>query len=298
MCERSQLEKWARGPISRRRFGALAGAGIAAGALTACAGETLADEEAEEGGALATFDDSVTFAAPGGTMDAFIAYPAEGVHPGVVFWPDIAGLREAKRNMARRLAGKGYTVLVLNPYYRDVEGEQFADFASFVEADGFAKVKPWRDKLGADAIGGDAAAAVEWLDARGSVDTARGVGTQGYCMGGPFAIWSAAAVPDRIDAAASFHGGGLVRDIIEGSPHAMLDQVDAALLIAVAQDDDAEDPQAKRTFAEAAQNAGVDAKVTVYAGDHGWTVPDSPAYAAPAAEQAYVDLLQLYREHL
>ena len=231
-------------------------------------------------------------------MDAFFVHPAEGAHPGVLFWPDIAGPREAKRDMARRLASKGYSVLVLNPYYRDVQGEQFADFAAFVDNGGFQKVGPWREKLGADAIGRDATAGVAWLDGQEAVDRERGIGTQGYCMGGPFAIWSAAAVPERIRAAASFHGGGLVREGDPNSPHNMLDEVEAALLIAVAQDDDAKDPQAKLTFDQAAAEAGLSHTVTVYAGDHGWTVPDSPAYAAPAAEQAYIDLLELYRANL
>jgi carboxymethylenebutenolidase len=111
-------------------------------------------------------------------------------------------------------------------------------------------------------------------------------------------VWSAAAAPSRIKAAASFHGGGLVREDDPLSPHRTLDRADAAFLIAVAQDDDAEDPEAKTKFAEAAEAAGVEAQVTVYAGDHGWTVPDAPAYYAPAAEQAYVDLLTMYTDNL
>jgi len=297
MCDEAKLATWARAAISRRRFGVLAGTG----AVIACAPADVTNAEGSEtpeGNTLAIGERSVSFETADGTMDGFFVHPREGDHPGVIFWPDIAGLREAKRNMARRLAGKGYAVLVANPYYRDVEGEQFSDFASFIEAEGFQKVGPWRDKLTAETIGSDARAAAEWLDAQDAVDASRGLGTQGYCMGGPFAIWSAAALPDRIDAAASFHGGGLVRKDDPQSPHNMLDEVEAALLIAIAQDDDAEDPQAKTTFDTAAAEAGLEHKVTVYAGDHGWTVPDSPAYAAPAAEQAYVDLLDLYADNL
>lgn len=295
MCEEAKLKQWAKDTISRREFGVLTGAAT----LAACApaGQAGASEE-EAPDMLPLTEAGVEFETEDGTMDAFFAHPSEGAHPGIILWPDIAGLREAKRNMARRLAGKGYSVLVLNPYYRDVEGEQFADFAAFIEAEGFQKVGPWRSKFNADAIGADAVAAAGFLDAQEAVDTARGIGVQGYCMGGPLTVWSAAAVPSRVTAAASFHGGGLVREEDPLSPHRTLDRAEAAFLIAVAQDDDAQDPDAKTKFAEAAEAAGVEAQVTVYAGDHGWTVPDSPAYNAPAAEQAYVDLLTLYADHL
>ena len=293
MCDELQLQTWAKEALSRRQFGAVAGAGT----LAACAPTgTGANASASTAGGLT--ETSVTFDTADGTMDAFFVHPSRGKHPGVIFWPDIASIRESKRNMARRLAGEGYAVLVLNPYYRDVKGEQFEDFATFAAQGGFQKVGPWRGKLNADTIGSDAKAAVAWLDEQDVVDTSAGIGTQGYCMGGPFTIWSAAAVPDRISAAASFHGGGLVREDSEKSPHKMLDEVEAGLLIAVAKNDDAKDPQAKITFAEAAEEAGVAAKVDVYDGDHGWTVPDSPAYAEPAAEKAYADLLALYTTSL
>jgi carboxymethylenebutenolidase len=293
MCDEAKLQSWARDAVSRRQFGVLAGAA----AVAACAPTDAGGREAGTA-VLDVTENAVTFDTPDGTMDAFFVRPAQGAHTGIMFWPDIAGLREAKRNMARRLAGKGYSVLVLNPYYRDVAGEQFADFAAFIQGGGFQKVGPWRSKLDAEAIGRDAGAVVGWLDSQPSVDTARGIGTQGYCMGGPFTVWSAAAVPGRIKAAASFHGGGLVREGDPQSPHAMLDQAQAGFLIAIAQDDDAEAPEDKTVFAASAEAAGRPAKVQVYAGDHGWTVPDSPAYSAPAAEQAYVDMLELYRDNL
>ncbi|EAQ28236.1 putative hydrolase [Erythrobacter sp. NAP1] len=296
MCDEAKLKVWARDAINRRQFGVLAGAA----AVAACApGEEAGEGEVAEAPALDITERSVTFDTADGTMDAFFVHPASGAHPGVIFWPDIASLREAKRNMARRLAGQGYSVLVLNPYYRDVAGEQFADFAAFIEADGFQKVRPWRDKLDADAIQRDAGAAVVWLDGQDAVDSDRGIGTQGYCMGGPFTVWSSAAVPSRIKAAASFHGGGLVREEDDpNSPHNMLDQADATYLIAIARDDHEEAPDHKLLFAKAAGRAARPANVDVYDGDHGWTVPDSPAYAEAAAEQAYADLLKLYSENL
>ncbi|QFT76018.1 dienelactone hydrolase family protein [Erythrobacter sp. THAF29] len=292
MCDEAKLKYWARETISRRQFGALAGAA----AVAACAPPTSERSSVEDkgtGGSM--FSTVASIETPSGTMDGFLLYPeADKSYPGVILWPDIAGVRRSKLEIGMRLASEGYAVLVVNPYYRDVKGEQFADFASFIDSDGFQKVRPWREKLTAEAIQSDAKAIVQWLDAQERVDASRGIGTQGYCMGGPFAIWTAAAVPDRVRAAASFHGGGLVRADNPMSPHKVLSEVDARLLIAVAQDDDAEDPQAKEIFAEAAEAADVPATVTVYEGDHGWTVPDSPAYAEAAAERAYADLLELY----
>jgi len=288
MCEESKLAEWARATISRRQFGALTGAA----ALAACAsGEA---ESLAQNPLPGLKERGVNFATADGTLDGFFVQPESGNHPAVILWPDIASIREAKRNIARKLAQAGYAVLVVNPYYRDVTGEQFADFATFIADGGFQKVGPWRKKLDAAAIMRDATAIVDWLDRQEGVDQAHGIGTQGYCMGGPFTIWSAAAVPSRIKAAASFHGGGLVRPDNPMSPHKLLDKVDASLLIAVAQDDDAEAPADKTTFAEAAEAAKVGAVVTVYPGDHGWMVADSPAYDATAAARGEADLKALY----
>jgi len=297
MCDEAKLKKWASdlktASLNRRQFGAAAGAlAGSAAVLSACSEAGAIRSEGEP--MLALTESAVSFDTEDGTMDAFWVHPDEGAYPGVIFWPDIAGLRESKRNMARRLAGEGYSVLVLNPYYRDVAGEQFATFAGLIEAGGFGVVRPWRERLNADSIGRDASDAVQWLDAQSAVDAQRGIGTQGYCMGGPFTVWSAAAVPGRIKAAASFHGGGLVREDDPLSPHSVLDRTEATFLIAVAQDDDAAAPDDKVAFAEAAELAGRQAKVEVYAGDHGWTVPDSPSYSAPPAERAYADLLALH----
>ncbi len=288
MCEENKLAEWAKATISRRQFGALTGAA----ALAACAsGEA---ESVAQNPLPGLKERGVNFATTDGTLDGFFVQPESGNHPAVILWPDIASIREAKRNIARKLAQAGYAVLVVNPYYRDVTGEQFADFATFIADGGFQKVGPWRKKLDAAAIMRDATAIVDWLDRQEGVDQAHGIGTQGYCMGGPFTIWSAAAVPGRIKAAASFHGGGLVRPDNPMSPHKLLDKVDASLLIAVAQDDDAEAPADKTTFAEAAEAAKVGAVVTVYPGDHGWMVADSPAYDATAAARGEADLKALY----
>lgn len=283
MCDEQQLAKWAKRTLSRRAFGAggLAGAAAACTPMEMGAGDEVRTVASQR----------VSFATAAGTLDAEFFHPDTGNHPGVIFWPDIAGIRDAKRQMARRLAGEGYAVLLVNPYYRDVSGEQFADFATFAANEGFQKVRPWREKLDAAAIGSDAKAAASWLFEQSAVDTEARIGTQGYCMGGPFTVWSAAA-EDRIGAACSFHGGGLVRDG-ENSPHRML-EADTRYLIAIAQDDDAEAPDAKTALQSAAGEAGVTAEIEVYGGDHGWCVPDSPAYDRDAAERAWRRLLATY----
>ncbi len=295
MCEEAKLKEWARGELNRRQIGVLAGAA----AVTACAPEAVTNDAPDDAPEPQLIDErNVTFETPDGTMDAFFTYRVGASNAGIIFWPDIASLRETKRDMARRLAGEGFAVLVLNPYYRDVAGQQFEDFADFIENDGFARVSPWREKLDADSIGRDTVAAVEWLDAQSEMEPTLNFGTQGYCMGGPFAVWSAAAAPSRIKAAASFHGGGLVREDYEKSPHKLLDQTQAAYLFAIAQDDHEQSPGDQVSLSIAASTARRPAKTEVYAGDHGWTVPDSPAYNEEAAEQAYADLMTLYGEHI
>ncbi|WP_086738354.1 dienelactone hydrolase family protein [Erythrobacter colymbi] len=290
MCDESKLEEWAKAAISRRQFGALTGAA----ALAACAsGESNATTPLP-----GLKEQAVSFPTADGTLDGFLVQPAKGDHPAVILWPDIAGLREAKRNIARNLAAEGHAVLIVNPYYRDVAGEQFADFAAFIAGGGFQKVGPWRGKLNAEAITRDATSIVAWLDRQDGVDTARGIGTQGYCMGGPFTVWTAAAVPARVRAAASFHGGGLVRPDNPMSPHMLLGKTQASFLIAIAKNDDAQAPADKTVLRDAAEEAKRPAKVDVYAGDHGWMVPDSPAYNAPAAAQGEADLLALYKTAL
>lgn len=289
MCDEKQLKTWAN-ELSRRQFGAVAGAG----AIAACAptGTRVADAAASADGLTET---EVTFQSADGTMDGLFIHPTGVKRPGVIFWPDIAGIRESKRVMARRLAAEGFAVLVLNPYYRDVAGEQFANFKAFMDADGFQKVRPWRSKFDADTVATDAKAAVAWLDEQDAVETSKGIGAQGYCMTGSFAVWAATAVPDRIKGAASFHGGRLVQEDNPKSPHNLLGKASGSFLIAVAKNDDERAPDVKTKFGDAAQAAGRTATITVYEGNHGWTVPDSPAYDKEAADLAFGDLLKLYR---
>ncbi len=287
MCSDDNLAKM--GKVSRRRFAAIgAGAGLS-GAVASCApmGEVATASGVQER--------RVTFAAPGGTMDGVFLHPADGSYPGVILWPDIAGLRPAKIEMGRRLAGEGYAVFVANPYYRSVSGQQFADFEAWREAGGMQAGAEWRARNTPQAVMETARAVVQWLDAQEAVDNRRGIGNQGYCMTGGWTIMAAAAVPSRVKAAASFHGGGLTGEG-ERVPVNLFDDTadDARALIAIARDDDAEDPAAKQRLREAAEQAGLVAEIEVYAGDHGWTVLDSPAYDRAAAERAYSELLALY----
>lgn len=283
MCDEMQLAEMGREGVSRRQFAAL-------GAMSALAACAPIDSVRAQGGLT---ESDVSFAAPGGTMDAFFVHPAQGAHPAVIIWPDIAGLRDAFKVMARRLAGSGYSVLVVNPYYRDAPAPQFADFEDFREQGGFQKVGPWREKNSAEGVMDTAKAVVAWLDGQDAVDASRGIGNQGYCMGGPYTVWTAAAVPDRVKAAASFHGGGLVGDA-PTAPINLLGQTQASFLIAIARNDDAQAPTEKDLLAQAANAATRPAEIEVYDGDHGWTVPDSPVYAEAEAERAWARLLETY----
>ena len=285
MCEQDQFAP--TGSMDRRDFGKFGAIG-AAGAVAACAPVT-----AGEPSGLAK--DPVSFAADGGTMDGVFIHPVGTVSPGIILWPDIAGLRPAKVEMGMRLAEAGYAVLVANPYYRSVAGQQFEDFSDWRNNDGFARVRPWREANTPEAIMATARSVVAWLDSQDAVDSSRGIGNQGYCMTGSWTILSAAAVPNRVKAAGSFHGGGLTGDGPLTPINVLSDMsADAQALIAIAQNDDARDPSAKVELAAAAAEAAADVTVEVYNGDHGWTVLDSPVYNEPEAERAWAALLAIY----
>lgn len=285
MCDDFTLEaeqQAAASGLSRRTFG-LVGTAVT---LAACSG--AAAESVTAGLREAT----VSITTPDGTADAVFIHPAKGRHPAVVMWPDIAGIREANTGMARRLAAAGYAVLLVNQYYRTARAPVLANFAEWRTPAGQEKLKPSIAALSAAGTIRDAQAFVAWLDKQPAVNKKRGIGTTGYCMGGPFAVRTAAAVPGRVGAVGSFHGGGLVTDKPE-SPHALLAATKARYLIAVARNDDARAPADKNTFKAAAAAAGRPAEVEVYAADHGWTVPDSPIYDKGEAERAWTRLLAL-----
>lgn len=270
--------------LSRRDFTAMG----AAAALAGCAGGV---GSASGSGDLT--ERMVEITTKDGLADAFFVHPAKGKHPGIVMWPDIAGLREAKKVMARRLAAAGYAVLCVNQYYRGGPAPIMESFSEFRTPEGQAKVKPLRAALTSAAITRDAAAYVGFLDGDAAVDKARKIGSNGYCMGGPFTVRTAAAVPGRVGAAASLHGGGLVTTDLD-SPHRLLAATQASYLFAIARNDDAQDPSAKETLRQAATAAKRPAEIEVYAADHGWTVPDSPAYDPGEADRAWQRMLTLF----
>ncbi len=294
MCDQDHLAEMDRRPrgVSRRELGALG----AMAALAACG----VSEEVQAQGGLTERD--VSFDAPGGTLDGFFVHPATGKAPAVILWPDIAGLRDAKKVMARRLAGSGYAVFVPNPFYRSEPAPQFQDFEDFRDNGGFQKVGPWMAQNTHENVVETARAIVAWLDRQDAVDTAKGIGTQGYCMGGPFTVRTAFAAPERVKAAASFHGGGLVTNQQNPDdpnvPIKLLPQTQASYLFAIAQNDDARAPAEKDQLKAAAEAAGRPAEIEVYKGDHGWTVPDSPVYNQAEADRAWERLLALYERAL
>lgn len=273
--------------INRRQFAAL-GVGIA---LASCSKSAPAD------GGRRVSERTVSITMPGGVADAFFVHPAEGKHPGVVIWPDVAGLRDAFKIMARTLAAEGYAVLVVNQYYRGGPAPLLDSFSEWRTPEGQAKIAPLREQLTPAAITSDAAAFITFLDGEGAVDRKRGIGAAGYCMGGPFTVRTAAAVPGRVGAAASFHGGNLVTDEPD-SPHRLLVKTKASYFFAIARNDDEKDTAAKDKLREAAKAAGRPAEIEVYPADHGWCVPDSPTWDPSQADKAWERMLALFSKAL
>ena len=272
--------------LSRREFAAIGAAGV----LAACTGG-----ESQASGTVALAEQMVSVKTADGTADAFFVHPAKGRHPGIILWPDIAGLRDAYKEMGRRLAGAGYAVLVVNHYYRSSPAPILNSIAEWRTPAGQAKLGPMIAAISPAGTMRDAAAFVAWLDRQGAVDTARGIGTNGYCMGGPYTVRTAAAVPGRVRAAASFHGAALVTTAPD-SPHRLLGETKASFLFAIARNDDERAPGDKDALREAAKAAGRPAEIEVYAADHGWCTLDAPVYDQAEADRAWARMLALYAQ--
>lgn len=285
MCEQDDLDEFARrGELSRRQFGAMAlGAGLAAMLpKPAHAAETAGEE--------------VTIKTPDGVADAYIVHPLKGKFPAVLVWPDIFGLRPAFRDMATRLAQSGYTALVINPFYRIRKAPTSPEHADFDDPATRDALMALRNSLTSATAAIDAKAFVTYLDAHSAVDVKRKMGTTGYCMGGPLVLRTAAARADRVGAAATFHGGGLVTKDAD-SPHLLIPQTKARYLIAIAANDDERDPDSKTILRETFERSHLPAEVEVYAGtQHGWCPPDSKVYNHDQAEKAWARLLVLLKD--
>ncbi|HZG31754.1 MAG TPA: dienelactone hydrolase family protein [Sphingopyxis sp.] len=274
-------------PVGRRSFTALAGAGALVAALPA---------RAIEGKALVRRDVAITTA--DGTCDAYFVAPAEGRHPGVLVWPDIRGLRPAFRQMADRLAGEGHAVLTINPFYRWQKSPVVDAANDFNVPAVREKLFGYLKRLTRPIVETDAAAHLAFLDAQKEVDTKRRIGTTGYCMGGAMTIYTAALNPNRVGAAASFHGGGVATDKPD-SPHLLIDDTNAGYLFAIADNDDKESPNEKVLLKEALAPRPQWHEVEVYAGAmHGWCPPDGRAYDEAAAEKAWGRMLELFKAEL
>ena len=279
--ETDQQEYEARGLVTRRQFGVLLGAGVA----------MLLPQVAN---AVAVTESDVTVKTPDGTADCYFVHPATGTAAAVLVWPDIFGLRPAFRQMGKRLAETGYSVLVVNPFYRTKKAPT-ADAGSKTP---IPQLLPLAQSLNETTHMTDAKAFIAWLDQQSSVAKNKQVGTQGYCMGGPMAFRTAAAVPDRVGAVASFHGGGLATDM-PNSPHLQAAKSKAQFLIQIAENDDMREPDSKTVLKDTFAKAKLPAEVEVYAGAaHGWCPPDSAVYNQAQAERAWSRLMVLFGKAL
>ncbi len=275
-----------RSAVTRRQFGK----------LSAAAGLSMLLPPVANAQDVSETD--VDVATPDGVADCYFVHPATGRHPAVLVWPDVLGLRPAFRAMGKRLAQSGYSVLVVNPFYRDARSPVVGEGASFAQPETREVVLPMARNLNAETHFTDARAFVGFLDRQVAVDTGRSIGTTGYCMGGPMVMRTVAAVPDRLGAGATFHGGGLATDS-DDSPHLLIPSTTAQMLHCVAANDDENDPEAKNTLRGAYAAAGIAAEIEVYEGTlHGWCPPDSQVYNEAQAERAWSRLLALFESAL
>lgn len=236
----------------------------------------------------------VTITTPDGEADAYFVHPAAGASAAVMFWPSIVGIRETFRAMGTRLAESGYAVLVINPYYRTQGGPVIPEDKGFRDPGMRDLLMPFARTLSPETCVTDGTAFVEWLDAQSAVDSSKKMGSIGYCMTGSYCMRLAAAMPNRIGAGCSFHGGGLVSDA-ENSPHRLIPQMDASFLIAIAANDDERSPDEKNVLRAAFDAGNVSAEIEVYDGAlHGWCIPDSGVYHEAQAERAWGRMLALF----
>jgi carboxymethylenebutenolidase len=285
MCDQDHFEEnrklyEARGLVTRKQFGMMLGAGMAMMLPKVANAVTVTESE-------------VNVTTPDGTADCYFVHPSTGTAPGVLVWPDIFGLRPAFRSMGKRLAESGYSVLVVNPFYR----QKKAPTAEKGAATPIGQVAPLMQALTGPTTTTDAKAFIGWLDQQASVAKNRKIGTQGYCMGGFLAFRTAGTVPDRVGAVATFHGANLVTNGAD-SPHLLAAKSKAQFLIAIAESDDKPRPTDKDVLKETFAKANLPAEIEVYGAAHGWCAPDSSVYNMELAEKAWSRLLALYGKAL
>jgi carboxymethylenebutenolidase len=274
-------------------------------ALSLAAGIAAATDKMVSAAEMPVMVMNVDVKTPDGTCDAALIHPNTGSYPGVIVWPDAFGLRPAMIDIGKRIAAEGYSVLVPNPYYRLTKAPGInTNGFNFSNPTDRAKINPLMGSIGAaGAAEKDAAAFIGFLDGQKAVNTSKKIGAQGYCMGGPLVFRTLAAVPNRMGAGGSFHGGGLVTDQ-PGSPHLLIPKMRARLYVGIAANDDQRQPDAKDTLKDAFAAAKVPAEIEVYKSQHGWCVPDMPApadapiYNKPDAEKAWAKLVALYKAAL
>ncbi|MFN8226235.1 MAG: alpha/beta fold hydrolase [Mycobacterium sp.] len=228
-----------------------------------------------------------------GSCPVTLALPeGEGPWPGVVMYPDAGGARPAFTEMAQRLAGYGYAVLVPDVYYRDPGWAPFDMASVFGDAAERARLFGMISKVTPDIMATDAAAFFDYLAGRPEV---RGgsFGTTGYCMGGRTSLVVAGRVPERVAAAMSFHGGGLAADD-PGSPHLLADKMRAAVYVGAAENDASFTPEQAETLDGALTAAGVEHTIEFYAAAHGFAVPDNAPYDPAAAERHWAAMREVF----
>ena len=290
----SETQSEASSDVTRRDFIAMS---VAAG-IVAATGSAAA--------AMPVSESDVTIKTPDGMCDAAFIHPNTGSHPGVIIWADAFGLRPTMRDIGKRIAAEGYSVLVPNPFYRVAKAPVLEEdkVRSFNFQTDMAKIQPLMASINAPgAAEKDAMAFVAFLDAQKEVNKSKKIGTQGYCMGGPLVVKTCAAAPNRVGAGGSFHGGGLVTDKPD-SPHLLASKIKARMYFGIASNDDMRQPDAKDKLKESFAAAHVPAEIEVYSSKHGWCVadmpsdPSGPIYNMPDAERAWGKLVALYKAAL
>lgn len=281
--------------ISRRIFTASSAAAFVA--LAACS--SVADESStEDSTSLDVTEQDVTIKTADGDADCYWVHPAKGAHAAIIMWPDIVGIRPAFRAMGKRLAKSGYSVLVVNPYYRSLKGPALAEGMTIQSEGVWGILRPLAGTLSPETVATDSKAFVSWLDKQSPVDTSKGIGTVGYCMSGPFTLFTAATVPDRIGAVGTFHSGALITDK-DTSAHLVIPKIKANVLIATAQNDHEKRPEEQGKLIELFAENDIEADVDVYDGAmHGWVPPDMPSYNKEKSEAAWAQMLTLFEKSL